>query len=79
MLGFRDDCDYGRAREVLVEADYTDAAISKAIGREEILRMPSSDVPHVLRRTRDPSRLNTLIRLYFMGMPVPVERARSAL
>ena len=75
MLGFRDDQDHVRALEVFRTADYTDAAISKAIGREEILRMPSSDVPHVLRRTPDPSRLNTLIRLYFLGMPVPAGRS----
>jgi methylase of polypeptide subunit release factors len=79
MLGFRDDHDYDRALGVFQTADYTEVAISKAIGREEILRMPASDVPHVLRRTRESSRLNTLIRLYFLGLPVPVEAARSAL
>jgi methylase of polypeptide subunit release factors len=79
MLGFRDGYDYVRALEVFQTADYTEMAISKAIGREEILMMPTSDVPRVLRRTRESSRLHTLIRLYFLGLPVAVEEARWAL
>ena len=79
MLGFGHDRDYDRVREVFQSGEYTGTAISKAIGREDILRMPTSDVPQVLRRTRESSRLNTLIRLYFLGLPVPVEEARSAL
>ena len=79
MLGFRDGHDYVRALEVFQTADYTEMAIGKAIGREEILMMPISDVPRVLRRTRESSRLHTLIRLYFLGLPVPVQEARWAL
>lgn len=79
MLGFREDGDYARARDVLRAADFSEAAISRAIGRNDIFRMPSSDVPHVLRKTRGPSRLHTLIRLYFLGLPVPAEEVRSAL
>ena len=79
MLGFRDEHDYDRALEVFRNADFTESAISKAIGREEILRIPLSDIPHALRKTRDPSPLNTLIRLFFLGLPVPAETARHAL
>jgi SAM-dependent methyltransferase len=79
MLGFRHDHHYDRAREVFQTGNYTEVGISKAIGREDILKMPASDVPHVLRKTRETSRLNTLIRLYFLGLPVSVEEARSAL
>lgn len=79
MLGFRNDQDYDRALEAFQDADFTERAISKAIGREDILRMPASDVPHVLRRTRESSRLNTLIRLFYLGLPVSVEEARRAL
>jgi len=79
MLGFRDNHDYVRAMEVFRNADYTEIAISKTIGREEILMMPSSDVPRILRRTQELSSLNTLIRLYFLGLPIPVEAARCAL
>ena len=79
MLGFRDEQDYLRVLEVFQAADYTEAAISRTIGREQILTMPVSDVPRILRRTRESSQLNTLIRLYFLGLPVPAEAARLAL
>ena len=79
MPGFREEGDYRRAREVLQAADFCEAAIGQDIGRSDIYRMPSSDVPHVLRRTREPSRLHTLIRLYFLGLPVPEDEVRSAL
>ena len=79
MPGFREEGDYDRAREVLQAADFSEAAIGQVIGRTDIYRMPSSDVPHVLRRAREPSRLHTLIRLYFLGLPVPEDEVRSAL
>jgi hypothetical protein len=41
--------------------------------------MPASDVPRALRATAEPTPLNTLIRLLFIGLPVPVEAARTAL
>jgi SAM-dependent methyltransferase len=79
MLGFRDDHDYVQALEVFQSVDFTESTISKAIGREDILRIPLSDIPHALRKTRDPSPLNTLIRLFFLGLPVDAETARHAL
>ncbi len=41
--------------------------------------MPGSDVPRALRATAELTPLNTLIRLLFIGLPVPVEAARAAL
>ncbi len=79
MIGFSHIEDYGRAREVFEKADFTEKGISRAIGREELLRMPASDLPPVLRRTRGPSPLNILIHLLYLGRPVPVEEARSGL
>jgi SAM-dependent methyltransferase len=79
MLGFRDDRDYVRALEVFHSVDFTESAISKAIGREDILRIPPSDIPHVLRKTRDPSSLNTFIRLFFLGLPMDTEAVGHAL
>lgn len=79
MLGFRDKCDYGRAARVLRAADFTETAISAVIEREAILTMPTSDVPRILRRTRDLAPLDTLLRLFFLGVPVAVEAVRAAL
>lgn len=79
MLGFRDDDDYNRAREVLQHAGYTEAAISSLLGQEQILSMPPNTVPQVLRRTRGLSRLDTLIRLFYLGVPTPSRAVAAAL
>ena len=79
MLGFRDEREYGRAARVLQAADFTETAIRTVIEREAILSMPASDVPRILRRTRDLSPLDTLIRLFFLGVPVPAQAVRGAL
>ncbi len=79
MLAFRDERDFDRARDVLRAADYTEAGIGRALGREQILGMPTSELPQALRRTRDPSPLHTLVRLFFLGVPAPIQAARDAL
>ena len=79
MFGFRDDGDYDRARQVLQNADYTEAAVGEVLGQEQILTMPSNAVPRVLRRTRGLSRLDTLIRLFYLGVPTPSQAVASAL
>ena len=79
MFGFRDDGDYGRATEVLQHADYTEDAVGRVLEREQILTLPSSDVARVLRRTRGLSPLNTLILLFFLGVPTPSQAVASAL
>jgi hypothetical protein len=79
MLGFTAPADYARALEVLQAIGYTEAAISTTLGREQILTMPRSDVPRLLRRTRALSPLDTLIRLFFLGLPVPHSAVRRAL
>jgi hypothetical protein len=79
MLGFHNDDDYVRAADVLQVADFTEAAIRRTLGREDILTMPATDVPLVLRRTSDLSPLDTFTRLLFLGVPVPAEAVRLAL
>jgi SAM-dependent methyltransferase len=71
MLGFPATADYARALEVLQRVGYTEAGIGQTLGREQILTMPTTDVPRVLRRTRALSPLDTLIQLFFLGLPVP--------
>ena len=79
MLGFKATDDYARAREALQRTGYTDAGIRQTVGRDQILAMPPTDVPRVLRRTRALSPLDTLVRLFFLGLPVPQDAARRAL
>jgi hypothetical protein len=79
VFGFREVDDYRRASEVLLAADFTETAIGSVLGRQEILTMPSTDTPQVLRKTRELTRLNTLIRLFFLGVPTPARAVCSAL
>jgi methylase of polypeptide subunit release factors len=79
MLEFPANDDYKRAAEVLRAADFSEESIQRALGRTDILAMPASDVPRALRATAEPTRLNTLIRLLFIGLPVEAEAARAAL
>ena len=79
MLEFKNDNDYQRAAELLRAADFSEESIQRALGRADILAMPSSDVPRALRATAEPTPLNTFIRLLFIGLPVPAEAARAAL
>jgi methylase of polypeptide subunit release factors len=79
VFGFQDDDVFRRAKDVLLDADFTEDAIGSVLGRQEILTMPSTDMPQVLRRTRDLTRLNTFIRLFFLGVPTPARAVRSAL
>src|SRR5512137_1192764 len=79
MLGFQNDEDYMRFTDVLQAADFNEAAIRRTLGREDILTMPATDVPLVLRRTSALSPLDTLVRLLFLGVPVPAEAVRAAL
>jgi methylase of polypeptide subunit release factors len=79
MLEFQDIDDYQRAAEVLRSAEFCEESIQRVLERPDILAMPASDVPRALRRTAEPTPLNTLLRLLFIGLPVPEEAARAAL
>jgi len=79
MFGFPTTAHYGQALDILQRVNYTEAGIGQTLGREQILIMPASDVPRVLRRTRALSPLDTLVRLFFLGLPVPQAAACRAL
>lgn len=65
-------------REVLRAADFTVSAITGLLGNAEITELKSRS-PRMLYRTRSGNTLDTLIRLFVAGVPVPVEQAEAAL
>jgi SAM-dependent methyltransferase len=79
MLGFGNGADYRRASDILVQANYTEGGIGERLGRRRILAVPAVDVPPWLRRTSDLSPLDTLIRLFLLGVAVPANAVRQAL
>ena len=78
MLGFSDDSDYDRARDILVKAGYTDRGLATKLGRRHILSVGAVDRPPWLRLTRQLCPPDTLIRLFLMGESVPLEAAERA-
>ena len=65
-------------RGVLAQADYTDRGVTQALGVEDVCSLSGRDVPLLLRRTSRATPLDTLIRLFLIGVPVDQEAVRRA-
>ncbi|MGH9224634.1 MAG: methyltransferase [Acidimicrobiales bacterium] len=78
LFPFRDPDDFRRLREELAGANYNDGAIAELLG-VGLGNLREKKLPVVLRRTRGGSPLETLVRLFVLGVPVGVAAARSAL
>ena len=66
-------------RDALLEADYTHAGITAAIGDVAMEALHRSELVAAERATRGGSALETLIRLFLLREPVDMIRARAAL
>jgi SAM-dependent methyltransferase len=65
-------------REVFRRADFTVPAITALLGNAPRTDLNSRS-PRLLHATRSGSALDTLIRLFIAGVPVPLEQAEAAL
>lgn len=79
MFGFRNEADYSQSRNVLAQADYTEKGIGGKLGKPFALSVATTDLPPLLRRTRDLSPLDAFIRLFLLGVPVAAKAASQAL
>jgi hypothetical protein len=79
MRGFGHETDYRRARDVLARADFTQRGIGERLGRRDFLISSALDLPPWLERTSGLAPLDTLIRLFVLGTPVPADAAVRAL
>ena len=77
-VGFADAAECRRAREVFAVAGYTETGLRETLAVEELLWTGPGELPPGLRRTRNGSPRETLIRLFFLGVPVEAEAARRA-
>ena len=75
---FDDASDHLRARGVLADANYSEEGLRGPLGTQDLLTFQEIDIPPALRRTRAGTALDTLIRLFFLGVPVEVDAARRA-
>ena len=76
--GFDDEGEYPRLRDVFARANYSEEGVRAALGGADLLGMQEIDLPPAVRRTRTGTPLDTLIRLFFLGMPVEADAARLA-
>jgi hypothetical protein len=60
-------------REVLIGAGYTHEQFRRNPTLREVPSRRLGNLPALVERTRDPSLLNALIRLYFLGVPVETQ------
>ncbi|RJR20274.1 MAG: methyltransferase domain-containing protein [Nitrospiraceae bacterium] len=77
-LTFKDTDDYARLRDVLEKAGYTDKGVLEVIGVKDFPSMKGTDVQLLLRRTKDRSALNTLIRLFLIETECDTEAVKEA-
>ncbi|HZQ86586.1 MAG TPA: methyltransferase [Acidimicrobiales bacterium] len=78
LFAFDDPDDFARVRDVLKTADYTDSGVVGIVGTGGAPFGPRR-VPPLLRRTSGGSPLETLIRLFIVGVEVPLAAANAAL
>jgi hypothetical protein len=77
-VGFADPDDCRRAREAFDRAGYTDEGFRAVLGTASVLTPTPAQLPLWLCHTRAGTPAHTLIRLFFLGVPVDVEAARRA-
>lgn len=77
-VGFAAPDDCHRARDAFDRAGYSDDGVRAALGVSSVLTPGAAQLPVLLCRTRGGTPLHTLIRLFFLGVPVDAEAARRA-
>ena len=78
MFRFKAPADHRRIRETLAGAGYDDRGVSELLG-EGLSSVGGRKLPPLLRRTAGASPLETLVRLFILGVGVPAERAKTVL
>lgn len=78
---FPDPEDYGRMRQVMTEAGFTDTGIQGLLGTDALscLHKLGKNMPVYLRRTAEKTPLNTLVRLFLFDAPVGVDTLAQAI
>ena len=66
-------------RELFDGAGYTDRSLLEVFGPIDLPTHAGRDLAHFLNLTRRGRPLDTLIRLFLLGEPAPIDAARAAL
>jgi methylase of polypeptide subunit release factors len=71
--------DLRRLREVFAAAEYSDGKLIERVGPSRVPARRSTSLPRMLRLTASGDRLDGLIRLFLLGVPLDEPAARHAL
>ena len=78
LFRFQAPADYRHIRETLAGAGYDDRGVTDLLGTS-LSSLAGKKLPPLLRRTAGGTPLETLVRLFILGVPVGVADARAAL
>lgn len=70
--------DVARVREVFLQSGYNLKGVQEALGLENLFALGSQDIEMLVRRTCEPTQLNTLIHWFMLGLPVEAQRAKAS-
>jgi predicted RNA methylase len=78
MFRFQTPADHRRIRETLAGAGYDDRGVSELLG-EGLSSVAGRKLPPLLRRTAGGTPLETMVRLFILGVAVPADRTTTVL
>jgi len=78
LFPFEDAGDYRRIRDTLAAAGYHDRGVTEALGIS-LSSLSEKKLPVLLRRTSGGTQLETLVRLFILGVRVGLRHAEAAL
>ena len=78
LFSFEDAGDYSRIRDALAATGYDDKGVTETLGGD-LSSLADKKLPVLLRRTSGSTALETLVRLFILGVRVGLEPARAAL
>lgn len=67
-----------RIRQVLIEAGFTENGVVRHLDSEDSVRFEPREIPRLLRQTSGGTPLDCFIRLFLLGMSIPVPRLEEA-
>ncbi len=74
-----DPGDYGRIRDVLARANYSEPGVCAALGIDNLGRLGDCKLPALLRRTSGGTPLETLVRAFVLGQTVDLQAVERAI
>lgn len=79
LFSFQNQNDHRRLREILQDIGFNEHSILEALNINHLFSLGEKDIALLQKRTEGGGPLNTLIRLFLIECPSPVQKVRKAL